>query len=67
MSLISVLVFCTCETAFLIAQSGSFKPFPVKMHTILDFGLIISFNFISPATDAADAGSQNTPSSSAKS
>ena len=47
---------------FSIAQSGSFKPFPVRTHTIVDSFWILFLFLISPATDAALAGSQNTPS-----
>ena len=47
---------------FLIAQSGSFNPLPVKTQTIVDSFLILFLFFISPATDAALAGSQNIPS-----
>src|ERR1019366_6088038 len=42
------------------AVSGSFRPLPVSTHTTVEpFG---TPNFNSPATDAADAGSQNTDS-----
>ena len=51
----------------LIAVSGSFKPCPVKVHTAtLPEGILPSFqSWISPAKEAAEAGSQNTPSCSA--
>ena len=45
-----------------MAQSGSFNPLPVRTHTIEDSFCILFLFFISPATDAALAGSQNTPS-----
>ena len=54
--------FVKIASLFLIAQSGSFNPLPVKTQTIVDSFLILFLFFISPATDAALAGSQNTPS-----
>ena len=47
---------------FLIAQSGSFNPLPVKTQTIVDSFFILFLFLISPATDAALAGSQKIPS-----
>ena len=54
--------FVKIASLFLIAQSGSFNPLPVKTQTIVDSFLILFLFLISPATDAALAGSQNTPS-----
>lgn len=53
----------------LIAVSGSFKPCPVNVQTTVSPFLNIPFLciFITPAKDAADAGSQNTPSFEARS
>ena len=51
------------ESLFSIAQSGSFRPFPVKTQTIVEFLGISFFNFNKPATEAALAGSQKIPSS----
>ncbi len=49
---------------WLMARSGSFSPCPVSTHTTVEpAGTSLSS---SPATDAADAASQNTDSSSAK-
>ena len=48
---------------FLIAQSGSFRPLPVKTQTIVEFSGTSSFLFNKPAIDAALAGSQKIPSS----
>ena len=45
-----------------MAQSGSFKPLPVRTQTIVDSFWILFLFFISPATEAALAGSQKTPS-----
>ena len=48
----------------LIAVSASFKPCPVSVHTTVSPSCKTPAwcNFATPATDAADAGSQNTPS-----
>ena len=53
-----------CTLELLTARSGSFRPFPVQMQTIL-----LSWRsnpwrciFTKPANDAADAGSQKMPS-----
>src|SRR5208283_3941559 len=48
---------------FLSAVSGSFRPWPVSVHTTTEPGLSIPAPayLSSPATDAADAGSANTP------
>ena len=51
------------ESLFLIAQSGSFRPFPVRTQTIVESLGILSFVFNNPATEAALAGSQKIPSS----
>ena len=48
---------------FLIAQSGSLSPLPVKTQTIIEFVAISSFIFNNPAIDDALAGSQKIPSS----
>ena len=47
-----------------MAMSGSFNPCPVSTHTTVAPSGTPSRN--APATDAADAGSQNTDSSSAR-
>ena len=49
------------------AISGSFNPFPVKTHTmVLSSKFSPSLNRLSnPATEAAEAGSQNKPSEEA--
>ena len=62
---ISAEVFFTSAFEYLIALSGSFKPLPVKIQTIFDHALTVSLTFISPVTEAADAGSANTPSQEA--
>lgn len=62
MSDISEDVFLTSALEYLIALSGSFKPFPVNIHTIFEPFLTWSFTLIRPATDAALAGSARTPS-----
>ena len=46
-----------------IAVCGSFSPWPVSTHTTRPSAPLAS----SPATDAAEAGSQNTPSREASS
>src|ERR1700752_3781471 len=47
-----------------MARSGSFKPWPVSTHTTVEPSGTPTDK--RPATDAADAGSQNTDSSAAK-
>ena len=44
--------------------SGSLRPFPVQMHTTLSSlsTMPSARSFLSPATDAAEAGSTQTPS-----
>ena len=56
------MFFLKIASLLLIAQSGSFKPFPVRTHTTVDPFWILFLFFINPATDAALAGSQKTPS-----
>ena len=58
------LVFLTSQPEYFIAESGSLSPFPVKIQTIFLSGSIKpSFKaFITPATDAALAGSARMPS-----
>ena len=67
MSVNSADVFLTSALEYLIALSGSFKPFPVKIQTIFAPGLICDLTFISPATEAAEAGSAKIPSLDARS
>ena len=52
------MLFRKIASLFLIAQSGSFNPLPVKTQTIVDLFLFY-FILISPATEAALAGSQH--------
>ncbi len=51
-----------------MAMSGSFSPWPVSTQTTVAPGPSPSGRptFSSPATDAAEAGSQNTDSSAAR-
>ena len=56
------MFFLKTASLFLIAQSGSFKQFPVRTQKIVDYFLILFLFLMSPATDAALAGSQKTPS-----
>ena len=56
------IFFWNIASLFLIAQSGSFNPLPVNTQTIVDSFFILFLFLISPATDAALAGSQKTPS-----
>ena len=56
------IFFLKIASLFLIAQSGSFKPFPVRTQTIVESICILFLFLISPATYAALAGSQKTPS-----
>ena len=44
-----------------MARSGSLRPWPVRVHTTVRTPSATP-TFSSPATDAADAGSQNTDS-----
>jgi len=54
--------------ACFIAMSGSFKPCPVRTHTTSSPGNLFSFkSFFTPAHEAAEAGSTNTPSFEANS
>jgi amino acid permease len=64
-SLISALVFSTGDFAYFMAQSGSFKPLPVRVQVITAFCASVSFNYIIPAMVAQLAGSAKTPSFSA--
>ena len=56
------MFFLKIASLFSIAQLGSFKPFPVRTQTIVDSFWILFLFLISPAIDAALAGSQKTPS-----
>ena len=51
-------VFLTSQPEYFIAESGSFRPFPVRIHTIFLFSSMRPsfFAFITPATEAALAG-----------
>ena len=56
------IFFLKIASLFLIAQSGSFNPLPVRTQTILEPFFILFLFLISPANDAALAGSQKIPS-----